>query len=153
MITRFQKIIQISAFLFLCLSLSACGDMDRTSEEKKANVTEIIEEGEQMNNAPWVGTYEGTLPCADCAGIEVKLELNEDMSYTKTQRYLETETPNKVEEEGTFQWKEVNNIVILEDPSGQQHQYIVESDRLIALKEDGTKVTGEMSDKYILYRK
>lgn len=150
---KIQKIVQSTAILILAIGLNACGDMDRTSEDQTTQVSEIIEDGEQLNNTPWVGSYEGTFPCADCPGIEVKIELNEDMSYIKTETYLESETPNTIEEQGTFQWKEVKDIVVLESPSGQKFQYLVEKGRLIALQEDGIRVTGELADQYILWKK
>ncbi len=39
---------------------------------------------------PYVGIYKGTLPCADCAGIESKLILNEDKTFVYENTYRDT---------------------------------------------------------------
>ena len=36
----------------------------------------------------WYGSYAGVVPCADCAGIETSIPLNEDLSYQLRTRYL-----------------------------------------------------------------
>ncbi|MBL8321182.1 MAG: copper resistance protein NlpE N-terminal domain-containing protein, partial [Acinetobacter sp.] len=36
----------------------------------------------------WAGKYKGVLPCADCEGIEMELELKSDKTYELTEEYL-----------------------------------------------------------------
>ena len=39
------------------------------------------------------GTFAGTLPCADCPGIDTRLELAADGTYTITESYQERSAP------------------------------------------------------------
>ncbi len=38
-----------------------------------------------QNSLDWAGIYQGTLPCADCGGIETELTLNADGTYALTE--------------------------------------------------------------------
>lgn len=56
------------------------------------------------NSVDWNGTYEGTLPCASCPGIETALTLNPDGIYVLRRRYLsDDEQPTEVK--GRFTWQ------------------------------------------------
>jgi len=39
----------------------------------------------------YAGAYDGTLPCADCSGIETELILNPDYTYSLIELYLDGE--------------------------------------------------------------
>lgn len=41
----------------------------------------FADKNNSKDSLEWVGTYEGTLPCADCRGMETKLILNQDKTY------------------------------------------------------------------------
>ncbi len=43
-----------------------------------------------INPSPYVGIYKGTLPCADCSGIESRLTLNEDNTFVYENTYIDT---------------------------------------------------------------
>ncbi len=75
---KFNIIYLIAAFLIIGCNNSAY--------EKSENIVseEIVE-----NPLPEVlGTYDGILPCANCPGIEISLEIREGGDYHKTQVYL-----------------------------------------------------------------
>ena len=65
-----------------------------------------------MNALDWEGTYVGTLPCADCEGIETELTINYDGTYSYKTTYLGKETEAE-EVTGTFQWDENGSVITL----------------------------------------
>ncbi|MBF0785092.1 copper resistance protein NlpE [Muribacter muris] len=50
------------------------------------------------------GTYEGTLPCADCEKIEAKLVLNADSTYQYNTLYFKNKEKHPFIEKGTYTW-------------------------------------------------
>lgn len=112
-------------------------------------VTESIEDGDAAN---WQGTYQGTLPCADCAGIDYTLTLNEDQSYSLVQAYQGKEGAEPTTSEGKFHWNDTGSVITLEDGSETPNQYFVGDDMLMKLDINGEKVTGDMAALYNLQK-
>ena len=76
----------------------------------------------------WAGTYAGTLPCADCPGIQARLRLNRDETYELSLRYLDRGTaPSQVR--GRFTWQANGNAITL-DAQGGGRQVLVGEGRL-----------------------
>ena len=97
----------------------------------------------------WDGTYIGTLPCADCAGIETEITLNADYSYRVKRLYLERSDSTFVTE-GSFRWLEDGlRIELINSDSGSWFYQIGEN-RLFRLDDEGKRITGSLSDLYIL---
>ena len=91
------------------------------------------------------GTYKGTLPCADCPGIEVTLVLNNDKTYKQTLKYLERKTD--FAEEGTW---EVKGNTLTTTKGKDVTIYKAEENRLVQLDKQGHKIEGPHADNYIL---
>ncbi len=49
----------------------------------------IVTGDNSQNSLDWNGTYEATLPCADCPGIKTILTLVADQTFTLSSTYLE----------------------------------------------------------------
>ncbi len=98
----------------------------------------------------WPGTYEGTLPAADCPGIETTLVLAADGGYTLRMEYLERNTA--FDEKGTFR-VEGNLLTLVPSDGGQPGYYRVEENRLRHLDADRQPITGELADHYVLQKK
>ncbi len=61
------------------------------------------------------GTFEGTIPCADCPGIETKLTLNDaDKTYTLDSKYLEKEN-GAFSDKGSFEVSEDGTFITLKE--------------------------------------
>ena len=105
-----------------------------------------------QNSLDYVGTYEGTIPCADCSGIEVSVVLNDNGSYTKTMTYIGKEPNNVFTTGGSYNWDRTGNNITL---SGETEPdiYKVEENRIIMLDQNGELITGDLSDMYILQKK
>lgn len=67
------------------------------------------------------GTYEGTLPCADCAKIEAKLVLNSDKTYQYNTVFFKGKEQHPFFEKGTYRWDSKKSDVIHLQPLKDQN--------------------------------
>lgn len=58
------------------------------------------------------GTYQGTLPCADCEKIEAQLILNSDKTYQYNTVYFKNKEQHPFMEKGTYSWDKDKSDVI-----------------------------------------
>ena len=98
------------------------------------------------NSVDWAGTYQGTLPCADCPGIRYTITLNEDDTYVLKTRYLER-GDSVFTESGSFAWDENGGEITLAD-RGEKFQ--VGENRLFHLDMEGNRITGTLAEHYVL---
>ncbi|MCO6497085.1 MAG: copper resistance protein NlpE N-terminal domain-containing protein [Chitinophagaceae bacterium] len=133
-------------FLLLTIaSMAVFTSCNSGSEAKTETETEAISDGHNSQNSlDWAGIYQGTLPCADCAGIKTTLELKNDNTYTLTQEYIDRDTFN---ENGTFGWDADGSVITL---SSNGQKYKVGENILFALDQDGNVVTGDLAENYKL---
>lgn len=145
--------------------LAACGGNGRrqapgTGEGVGAVKSQTVGAAEIAGTAPdmhtaetsldYLGSYSGTLPAADCPGIETTLVLAADGSYTLHMVYLEREAA--FDEKGTFRVE--GNLLTLVPSDGEQPAYYkVEENRLRHLNADRQPVTGELAEYYVLQKK
>ncbi|GHB72527.1 hypothetical protein GCM10007390_28240 [Persicitalea jodogahamensis] len=101
------------------------------------------------NSLSYTGTYKGMLPCADCAGVETVITLNEDGTYAKKTTYLGKGGKNTFEEKGKYSWNSAGQYVILK---GQEapNQYLVGENILTQLDISGQKIEGDLAAMYVL---
>ncbi len=98
----------------------------------------------------YLGTYEGTLPGADCPGIRTTIVLAADRSYTLHMEYLERDSA--FDEKGTFK-VEGNLLTLTPDDGENPGYYKVEENRLRHLDADRQPITGELAEHYVLQKK
>ena len=98
----------------------------------------------------WLGTYEGTLPAADCPGIKTTLVLSADGNYTLRMEYLERGV--SCDEKGTFRVGD-NLLTLAPSDGGQPGYYKIEENRLRHLDADRQPIAGELADHYVLRKK
>jgi heat shock protein HslJ len=85
----------------------------------------------------WAGTYTGTVPCADCPGIEWELTLNPEMTYTMHRTYIDR--GYIAPQSGKFTWNAAGtqiDLLDIGDRDGAEH-FLVLEDKLILLTPDG----------------
>ena len=99
-----------------------------------------------QHSLDWSGTYQGTLPCADCPGIRYVLTLKEDNTYKLNTQYLERSDSVNTEL-GTFTWDKSGNQITLSD-RGEKFQ--VGENRLFHLDMEGNRITGSLAEHYVL---
>jgi uncharacterized lipoprotein NlpE involved in copper resistance len=97
----------------------------------------------------WQGTYLGILPTAGGGGMETKITLSEDCSYTMQTKYLDKEDSVSARK-GKFVWDEKGSKITLQNIISSPSQYLVGENMLIQLDMDGNRITGELEEHYIL---
>ena len=103
-------------------------------------------------NTDWIGTYNGTLPCADCEGISTTLILNEDFTYKLLTIYL-GKSDQAFESNGNFVWNNEGTTITLFDESNEsKQQYEVAGNRLFHLDINGTRINSNFASMYILLK-
>jgi len=142
--------------ILLCLiilTLLGCVEKSKKTKavsEKQSSHT-VPDIHTSQNSLDWAGTYSGTLPCASCPGIEMTLTLNQDGSYTMTTAYLNENSPNSIDNKGNFRWNEAGNMITLENEEAP-NQYFVGENYIAKLDSNGHRVTGDLSNRYILQK-
>src|SRR3546814_40321 len=112
------------------------------------HATDVLRE---VDNAPapegldvraFAGRFEGTLPCADCPGIDSTLELGADGTYSLHDAYRESDGATN-DATGTWTVEEAGKRIRL-DPNSKQDQdrlyEVVSDDELRMLDIDGNPI-------------
>ena len=100
----------------------------------------------QINN--FTGQYEGTLPCTDCDGIKIQLELFQDFTYQGTVEQVGR--PDASEKlNGSFTLK-ANGIVELDKAVAGTSFFQKSSSDLIVLDQNAQEVITVNNDAYLL---
>ncbi|TVQ65767.1 MAG: copper resistance protein NlpE [Balneolaceae bacterium] len=99
----------------------------------------------------WPGTYHGTLPCADCSGLDTEITLMKDYTYIKKTVYIGKDETVFITE-GSFEWTEAgNSIRLLGIPEGFGAPFFhVGENRLFQLDLEGNRIHGALGDHYQL---
>ncbi len=107
--------------------------------------------GDTSENAlDWAGTYEATVPCADCPGIKTSLTLNNDKTFSITEEYIDRKSKN--EDKGSFTWDTTGSIITLKGKTAN-YKYKVGEGMLIQLDMDGKEIDGPNKDLYVFKKK
>lgn len=143
--------------------LASCSKKEKPAETTISEVTKTevktdststesgIDDGHNAQNSlDWAGTYEGTVPCADCPGIKTTITLNDNGSFAITEEYLERKT--KSEDKGKFEWDKSGSRITL-NGKDTKRQYFVGENQLFQLDTEGKEITGTNKDLYILKKK
>lgn len=99
------------------------------------------------------GTYYGTLPCADCPGINYTITFENDSIYSEKQVYQDRNV-DPLEHKGNFSVAENGTITLTDktDKTGMK-QFKLKNDTLQVLDVSGKPITGDLSDMYLLTNK
>lgn len=93
------------------------------------------------------GTYKGTIPAADCPGINITLTLGNDGTFDETYEYIERET---FTETGTYRVE--GNILTTVSATNDTTYYKTAGDTLKMLDRDLNPSGGETAGIYILLK-
>lgn len=142
-----KKVMVILGVAALVLS---CQSEKKTSDAANSNATEITTVDNSMTSLDWEGTYKGTLPCADCAGIEFTLTLNADKSYSLTRTYQTTPEANYASA-GNFVWDENGSKISLQGTDeDNKFSFLIGENKALLLDQEGNVITGDLADNYVL---
>lgn len=154
---RFIKLLFLG--IITTFSMTGCsfsgqdGNVNESSKEKDVYYTidfEGIDKSNARNSLDYAGTYKGILPCADCAGIAIEIKLSYDGTFKKTMQYL-GKNDDVFISDGAYIWDNTGNIISLEGVD-RPNQFFVSEERLIHLDINGQRITGDLSDHYVLYK-
>jgi heat shock protein HslJ len=130
---------------------TSCNSNDKKNAETVSeNMVEeevVIDSHTSESSLDWEGTYSGTLPCADCEGIERTITIKKDQTFVAKDNYL-GKKDGIFDSQGYIKWLDNGQKILLSDDNGTS--YFVGENTLTQLDQDGNKVTGELADFYIL---
>lgn len=145
---------RISLLTLLFCVLFACKNNKSSQGTAKTPDTPIAtnDEHHAKNSLDWAGIYSGTIPCADCKGILVALELREDGTYRYKSEYIGKSAEPFVEE-GTFEWDKTNlNVISLTKKVDRPMHFLVQENSLLQLGNNKEIIRNSLADKYRLYK-
>jgi uncharacterized lipoprotein NlpE involved in copper resistance len=101
-------------------------------------------------NGDWQGTYSGTVPCADCPGINVEITLNSDLTYIMNLTYIDGESIAPVS--GSFTWNSTGTAIDLQgvNEGGGFEHFSVQENKLILLSTTGEAIESISGHNYTL---
>lgn len=139
--------------LTLLFAISSCNQVTSDNAETSApeiteNTTQVPDMHTSESSLDWDGTYKGTLPCADCEGIETTVVLNKDHTFERTTVYKGKESGN-FNDKGKFSWGKDGRAITLEIKE-ENPVYKVKEGSIVLLDQEGKENTGELADLYIL---
>lgn len=153
-----MKTILIS--LSILMSMPACksrqDSVNSLEEMKESEKTESTAEAlfEDMHNSQnsltYQGSYYGLLPCADCMGMQFKLTIHNDSTYTTETIYL-GKSDEVVEKEGRYNWDAFGKEIICRIDNKIVGRYKVEENRLVQFGQQG-RLDGVTEARYILHK-
>ena len=144
--------------LFVFVLVSCVGNntkKDRSKESAALSLDSEIDNGmsrehNARNSLSYAGVYEGTIPCADCPGIDVVLTLDYEGNYVKKMAYQDRTPQKEFTRSGKFTWDDSGFIITL---TGDGDMYKVREGSLVLLDQEGKEITGANSALYVLTQK
>jgi heat shock protein HslJ/uncharacterized lipoprotein NlpE involved in copper resistance len=138
----------------LLLHLSGCAFKSPEENTVQGNVGDPKEVKPAATHAAALetlvfGPWQGTIPCADCPGINYQLTLQKDRTYEESSEYLEKGTKPFLEK-GVWLITQ-DSVVILTKPVGQS-QFRFSKGSLFMLDQQGQPIASAMAEKYRLSR-
>ncbi len=140
-----NKFLLLSASMIVAAAMTSCMNSSKKTSEQQ----DMVPVAQEVSVAkPFIGTYEGTLPCADCDGNKVTLSILEDGTYQLKNVFLGKEDNNS-EECGTY--KVSDGVIELVTPSsGRKTYYKVQENSVALCDSTGALNEGELADMYVL---
>lgn len=138
----------LTALAALLLLASCGGNAARNAASTATESTEVADMHNAENSLDIAGVYKGTLPAADCPGIDYTLTLSPGGKYTEHMSYIDRNT--EVDNEGTYT---VEGDILTTTPATQGDRpgyYKVEEGQLRWLDADKNPVPGEIGEHYII---
>lgn len=135
--------------------MSSCTDQKTapTADNDTTSVAQDTASIDSMDLASIAGTYEGTLPAADCPGIKTVLTINADSTYQLKQDYIDRKDGHD-EASGVLEVLD-NSVLMLVRPSSGEHTFYKVKDNSSVIMTDslGNEPEGEMAKLYVLTKK
>lgn len=137
--------------------LSSCTEKKTTANATDKDSTSVVDNTATDDNyvdlAAVSGTYEGTLPAADCPGIKTVLTIKADSTYQLQQDYIDKKNGHD-EASGVFKVLDGKRLMLVRPSSGEQTYYKVKNNNSIVMTDSlGVEPEGETAKLYVLKKK
>ena len=137
--------------------LSSCTEKKTTANATDKDSTSVVDTTATDDNyvdlAAVSGTYEGTLPAADCPGIKTVLTIKADSTYQLQQDYIDKKNGHD-EASGVFKVLDGKVLMLVRPSSGEQAYYKVKDNSSIVMTDSlGVEPEGETAKLYVLKKK
>ncbi len=138
-------------FCFATVSLTACNQTQKSDQhigtDSSTPETSIMDTVHtSQNSLDWAGSYEATIPCADCEGIKTNITLKKDNTFAITSEYINKNT--KIEDAGKIMWHDNGSVVHLTGKETNMKLKVGEN-RLISLDQEGHEIDGPNAHLYV----
>ncbi|WP_337364537.1 copper resistance protein NlpE [Prevotellamassilia timonensis] len=150
-----KKNLVIAAAAAAALCMASCHGNTKSNDTGKDSLSTVASDSLNAGVAieSLAGTYEGTLPAADCPGIRTVLTLNADSTYQYSADYLERKDGHD-EASGVFKVLANNVVEIIRPSSGEATYYKVKDANSIIMTDSlGNEPEGETAKLYVLTKK
>jgi len=134
--------------------MASCGDKKTAQNEANADSISVADTTmSALDLTAVAGTYEGTLPAADCPGFKTVITINADSTYQMQQDAIDRKDGHD-EASGVFEIKD-GNLLVLVRPSSGDRTYIKvkDADSIVLTDSVGNEPEGEIAKLYVLTRK
>lgn len=137
--------------------LSSCTEKKTTANATDKDSTSVVDttvtDDNYVDLAAVSGTYEGTLPAADCPGIKTVLTIKADSTYQLQQDYIDKKNGHD-EASGVFKVLDGKVLMLVRPSSGEQTYYKVKDNSSIVMTDSlGVEPEGETAKLYVLKKK
>ena len=136
--------------LFCSLGLVACAkptqnvETHATSTETQVTASANTDTAHNAQSSlDWAGDYQGTLPCADCEGIETSLFLQKDGTWVMNQRYQGAKEPSSFATYGT--WARTAEKLVLTDTAGEKTYFRAKGEGMEMLDREGNPIESQFN--------
>lgn len=140
-------------FVFIAIVFAGCQNTntanttESTDSIPSLDSVSMHDEHTSETALDWAGTYQDTIPCADCPGILTTVKLYEDGTYAYNAEYLERNTT--LQDTGRFMWHNNGSVVHLKGKDIDT-KYKVGENVLFQTDENGNIIEGEIADLYTI---
>lgn len=140
-----KKLISAMALVVALLS-TACSGGGNTAPAPR-------ETAAPTTDTAYCGTYQGTLPAADCPGIKTVLTIAADSTYTLSSQYIDRQA-QPVVTSGVYHLKQSGKLIELVTPSsGEKTYYKIKDAKSIVMTDSaGIEPQGPTAKFYVLTR-
>lgn len=126
-------------FLVIISAVLLLNYVSCASAQKTANTKTTLD---------WAGVYTGTIPAADCEGIDVSITLYDNGTYLVNYRYI-GKGDHVYKSTGPFKWDKKRSIITLTNKDIPPY-YRVGKNTLTQLDMKGKAITGKLAANYVL---
>ncbi len=138
--------IKLKKTSYLLMGILAVFSLTACQSDQQTGGTQKINKHSSKSTSDYDGVYKGTLPCADCPGIETRLTLGQIKSFLYEQSYLGHKGKRYIYQ-GSYTIKD-NILTIYADK--RPINFLIGKDEFTLLGEDLKPSTGELAPYYRL---